>query len=808
MNGLVEYLVENIVNENDEVKDIVVVYSGRFQPFHTGHYMTYKHLTNKFGNDNVFIATSNKTDNDKSPLNFKEKSEIMKTMFGISPNKIVEVKNPYTPTEILKKYNEKTTAFITVVGEKDSNRLGGKYFEKWKDGGELQGYRDKGYVYIAPSQANGISGTQVRNGLSNGSIEDKQNFFKKIYGKFDKKIFDLITKKLNEGVLEIKKHTIEDWLIRESSTGFFADADDGPTMFTDFKTHKKISIDRAKRIGYTVVGMILRDELEDFYDKPIYPNGPTPTVSFYPAGVIGALTANNPIDIYSDDAYDVWYKHITRVATQAGYQIIDSNSAEDRLSDIDYLSTKYLANLLKMDESIYFPLSIGDEYICNNKVKIVEKFEFMKNNKPVLNGKVVDKITLKDGKFYIKEAKNINEDKMTLFIIPALVKIIGLLGSSVLVALAKVFIGPAMDFLSNRVSIAYKVVKDWVAPEAYLKFIKGLEKNDKFNREFIQFTLEKNKNSFSTAFSWSMEIVKLPTFVEAFSGFIKENNIDKRSAALLENEIRREFERAYLYGWKDIVKWLKKKYPDITKDLTEGILSEIPMADLIQIDKYADKQLNPVDIVITDKHFMDRLVDPRNIKPISSAELIGFFKRLSRKKREFIEFLNKYKEIVAKDSLTNINIPFMKKANRAIAKTIMRKQNFMSPDPKFNIESVGNITEGITNAGIKAYYNAVAKAEGVKPLPLKFGRVGKGGAATTYNAKTMTPLYISFDITRMSDPEFAVLHELTHQIKLETEKDAYQGKRDQLAKFKKLENYLIDKYAYSSYSSLIFNTKK
>ena len=69
-------------------------------------------------------------------------------------------------------------------------------------------------------------------------------------------------------------------------------------------------------------------------------------------------------------------------------------------------------------------------------------------------------------------------------------------------------------------------------------------------------------------------------------------------------------------------------------------LSEIPMADLEKIDKFADKKLNPVDVVITDKHFFDRLNDPRNDKEISSAELIGFFKRLAKPEK----LLNKSKD--------------------------------------------------------------------------------------------------------------------------------------------------------------------
>ena len=119
--------------------------------------------------------------------------------------------------------------------------------------------------------------------------------------------------------------------------------------------------------------------------------------------------------------------------------------------------------------------------------------------------------------------------------------------------------------------------------------------------------------------------------------------------------------------------------------IPEGLMNEIPMDDLQKIDTFADKKLNPVDVVITDKHFFDRLNDPRNGKEITSAELIGFFKRLSKHKKEFVDFLNKYNSVVAVDDRTNINIPFMKQANKAIAKTVMRKKDFKTPNQKLDI---------------------------------------------------------------------------------------------------------------------------
>jgi hypothetical protein len=195
MNELSNFLIETILGEAAQMDKVVVVYSGRFQPFHKGHYATYENLVRKFGKDSVYIGTSNVTDSKKSPFNFKEKKAIMMQMFGIPSSKIVNVKNPYAPEEILNKYDSDTTGLIVVVGEKDQNRLSGKYFTPYK-GKVEQGYLDKGYVYASPSQPNPISGTDVRYWLSAGSEVERKKNFTKAYPKFDNQIFKLITLKL------------------------------------------------------------------------------------------------------------------------------------------------------------------------------------------------------------------------------------------------------------------------------------------------------------------------------------------------------------------------------------------------------------------------------------------------------------------------------------------------------------------------------------------------------------------------------------------------------------------------------------
>ncbi len=397
------------MEDANPIKKTVVIYVGRFQPMHKGHYGTYQHLVKKFGKDNVYVGTSDKVEKPKSPFNFKEKVKIMTTMFGIPKSKIHKVRNPYKPTEILKKFDEKTTAFVTVVGEKDKSRLkpdSGKYFQSYK-GEPSVGYRDGGYVYVAPQSGGGISGTETRNGLSVGSDEQKKDFFKKrAYGKFNATIFKMITDKLDEGI-EISKEMIEEWLINESSKMGSGQADDGPNFFfPNYDVFSKINVDRATRIGYEVVNMISNKELEDIYDHPIYPNGPVGAVTPFPAGILGTTTANNQVDIYSTDAYSKWFKHVTRSASMVGYELVKGLGINKDVKDASLDSQKgdkkaqqeYEASL---NENIVLPIKVGDTIMTGrfkNKKTIVKSIGKDEHGMPTINGrKVVNFRMVKEG---------------------------------------------------------------------------------------------------------------------------------------------------------------------------------------------------------------------------------------------------------------------------------------------------------------------------------------------------------------------------------------------------------------------------
>ena len=338
MGNLIKEWVKGILTENINKK--VVVYAGRFQPFHKGHYATYQNLVKEFGKGNVYIGTSDKTDNIKSPFKFKEKKEIMMKMFGISSNKIVQIKNPYAPAEIVSKFDKSTTAFITVVGEKDRYRLKGKYFQPYHPDKIEKGYEEVGYVYVAPAQSNPISGTDVRNWLSKGSEEERKDGFKKAYGKFDPKIFKLVSDRLYkiESVMErfVKQFDVESLIneasgIPNSGKGL---VDDGPGAFIgNFKTYKAEQDKVANQLGWQVINYLMDDDFQIEFDTD-YPNGPGRyPVSYFPTGIAGKGAARygsiRGKEMRSKPAFTKWAKHIKKVATVVGYKLINFLDAED-----------------------------------------------------------------------------------------------------------------------------------------------------------------------------------------------------------------------------------------------------------------------------------------------------------------------------------------------------------------------------------------------------------------------------------------------------------------------------------------------
>lgn len=121
--------------------------------------------------------------------------------------------------------------------------------------------------------------------------------------------------------------------------------------------------------------------------------------------------------------------------------------------------------------------------------------------------------------------------------------------------------------------------------------------------------------------------------------------------------------------------------------------SHITMTQLQTIDKELDKIYKPLNINIKfSKHFADRLNDPRNQTPITIKELLKIFIRVFKKYGKYLHNLKNEFQAVMRDISTAINIPFIlvwdniKKKFDLVAKTIMRKDNFTTPNQILQVE--------------------------------------------------------------------------------------------------------------------------
>lgn len=328
-----EWVKESILTE--DIKKVVVTYVGRFHPFHSGHNAVYQHLVKKFGKDSVYIGTSDKVELPKSPFRFKEKVEIMTTMFGIPKNKIHQVKNPYRPDEILKKFDENTTAFVTVVGEKDSGRLGGKYFRPYKGVTDVP-MKDGGYVYIAPSQGDNISGTQVRAGMSNPDEQERIKFFKKVYPKFNQKIYDLVSGRMSkvESVMESFLQTIDMKKILSEATTIPPTGkgivDDGPGFtYGNMKTFKKQMENSLTKLGYEIVSYLM-PEVDQVFAQPGRTVPDKFPVSYFPSGdTKDGQNLRYGKDLTGRPGYKKWADHIKRVSLRLGYKFVNFLEPKD-----------------------------------------------------------------------------------------------------------------------------------------------------------------------------------------------------------------------------------------------------------------------------------------------------------------------------------------------------------------------------------------------------------------------------------------------------------------------------------------------
>jgi hypothetical protein len=201
----------------------VVIYPGRFHPFHRGHKASYDHLVRQFGEGNVYIVSSNKQAPLTSPFSFDDKMTMM-TRLGVPPGRIAQVKNPYQAHEITKEIEDpENTVLIFAVSEKDmapvsaENPDGPRFNFVKKDGSpgyiqplptdkkQIKPMTQNAYVAVTPTVnfrvrgADANSASQIRKEYVKGNDNDREQIIADLYGEMDPEIKAMFDRNLGVG---------------------------------------------------------------------------------------------------------------------------------------------------------------------------------------------------------------------------------------------------------------------------------------------------------------------------------------------------------------------------------------------------------------------------------------------------------------------------------------------------------------------------------------------------------------------------------------------------------------------------------
>jgi len=198
----------------DDNSSVLVVYPGRFQPWHKGHRAVYDYLVKKYGRDSVFIATSNKVEPPRSPFSFSDKTQFM-ALTGVPLDRVVQSTQPYKAEEITRLYNPATTKLIFAVSEKDMAE--DPRFKSWtkKDGtpayfqpvpknmSDMQSFDQHGYIMTVPTFQFKVLGqpmrsaTEVRSQFASADPKTQKAIVQDLFGGYNDQVLHTLQTKLS-----------------------------------------------------------------------------------------------------------------------------------------------------------------------------------------------------------------------------------------------------------------------------------------------------------------------------------------------------------------------------------------------------------------------------------------------------------------------------------------------------------------------------------------------------------------------------------------------------------------------------------
>lgn len=217
--NLQDFEIQASLQEATDEK-LVVIYPGRFHPFHKGHASVYNTLKQQYGGiADIYIATSGKMEPGKSPFSFEEKLEMIK-LTGIDPSKVVQTKNPYKAEEITNKYDMNNTVILYGVSEKDmaddprfnfptkgpnlKKDLKPAHMQKWDGWDNARSLEHHSYVTTVPTITFNVMGeparsaTELRQRFPTLTDDQQKAFINDLFGNYSDNVLNIMKNKLGD----------------------------------------------------------------------------------------------------------------------------------------------------------------------------------------------------------------------------------------------------------------------------------------------------------------------------------------------------------------------------------------------------------------------------------------------------------------------------------------------------------------------------------------------------------------------------------------------------------------------------------
>lgn len=208
----------------------LVIYPGRFHPFHRGHLASYQWLAKKFGEDSVFVATSAKQEPETSPFSFSDK-QMMMSKLGIPSGHVVQVRNPYQAQEITQNFDADNTILIFALSDKDAERISfnpkrdgsPSYLQPFPENGKgMQPMSKHGYAILTPKVNFKVQGrdadsaSQIRKLYAQSNDAGRDAILVDLYGDADGNLRKIFDQRLLQSDEEVVNETV---LINDPEAG-------------------------------------------------------------------------------------------------------------------------------------------------------------------------------------------------------------------------------------------------------------------------------------------------------------------------------------------------------------------------------------------------------------------------------------------------------------------------------------------------------------------------------------------------------------------------------------------------------------